>query len=294
MTTEPKRYAGFTRADAEALDAADPLAGLRQEFHLPEGLLYLDGNSLGPMACRVRDRVSPDRRQGVGRGADPRLEHGRLDGSAAAASATGSPRLVGAPGEGGVADSTRSISSRCWRRRPCSRCADRRVIVSERGNFPTDLYIAEGLGGCSAKGHELRLVAPDEVAAALDDTVAVLMLTHVDYRSGRVHDMAAITAPAHAAGALTIWDLAHSAGALAGRSCRQRRRLRGRLRLQISEWRPRRAGLRLCARRAMQASAVQPLSGWFGHAAPFAFEPGYRPAPGIDRFLAGTPPRPRR
>ena len=116
------------------------------------------------------------------------------------------------------------------------------------------------------------------------------MLTHVNYRTGRMHDMAALTQAAHDAGALALWDLAHSAGAVPVDLQRQRRRLRRRLRLQVPERRPRRAGLRLGARRSHAERFWQPLAGWMGHAAPFEFTPGYRPAPGIRRYLCGTPP----
>ena len=129
----------------------------------------------------------------------------------------------------------------------------------------------------------------EDLPRLLDARCAVLMLTHVNYRTGRMHDMAALTRAAHAAGALALWDLAHSAGAVPVDLARQRRRLRRRLRLQVPERRPRRAGLRLGAPRHAERF-WQPLAGWMGHAAPFEFTPGYRPAPGIRRYLCGTPP----
>ncbi|RZJ02021.1 MAG: aminotransferase class V-fold PLP-dependent enzyme, partial [Haliea sp.] len=162
-----------------------------------------------------------------------------------------------------------------------------RVLVSERSNFPTDLYIAEGL--CKANGWTLRLVEADGLAEALTDDVAVLMLTHVNYRTGAMHDMAAVTAAAHAAGALMVWDLAHSAGAVpvdltaAGADfavgCGYKY-LNGGPGAPAFVW----------AHPQHASRFSQPLSGWWGHAAPFAFVPGYTPAPGIHRYLCGTQP----
>jgi kynureninase len=160
-------------------------------------------------------------------------------------------------------------------------------MVSERSNFPTDLYIAEAL--CKERGLQLKLVEPEEIATALTSDVAVLMLTHVNYRTGAMHDMAAVTAAAHAAGALTIWDLAHSAGAVpvdlrgAGADfsvgCGYKY-LNGGPGAPAFVWvHPRHA-----------ERFWQPLAGWWGHAAPFAFTPDYQPAPGITRYLCGTQP----
>jgi kynureninase len=163
----------------------------------------------------------------------------------------------------------------------------RRVIVSERSNFPTDLYIAEAL--CKERGYTLQLVEPDEIKASLTADVAVLMLTHVNYRTGAMHDMAALTALAHGAGALTVWDLAHSAGAVpvalkaAGADfsigCGYKY-LNGGPGAPAFVWvNPKHA-----------ERFWQPLAGWWGHATPFEFTPDYRPAPGITRYLCGTQP----
>jgi len=163
----------------------------------------------------------------------------------------------------------------------------RRVLVSERSNFPTDLYIAEGL--CQAQGFTLKLVEPEEIDAALDGDLAILMLTHVNYRTGAMHDMAAVTAAAHAAGALVVWDLAHSAGAVpvdllgAGADfavgCGYKY-LNGGPGAPAFLW----------VNPKHSERFWQPLSGWWGHAAPFAFIPDYQPAPGITRYLCGTQP----
>jgi len=163
----------------------------------------------------------------------------------------------------------------------------RRVIVSERSNFPTDLYIAEAL--CRERGYRLQLIEPEEINTALTPDVAVLMLTHVNYRTGAMHDMAAVTAAAHAAGALMVWDLAHSAGAVpvdlhgAGADfavgCGYKY-LNGGPGAPAFVWvHPRHA-----------ERFWQPLAGWWGHAAPFEFTPEYRPAPGVARYLCGTQP----
>ena len=139
----------------------------------------------------------------------------------------------------------------------------RRVVLSDSGNFPSDLYMAQGLIGSLGRGLELKVVEPEAVEDAIDDSVAVLMLTEVDYRTGRLHDMKALTAKAHAAGALTVWDLAHSAGALPVDVLGARRRFRRRLHLQIPERRPRRAGLHLCRAAAISKRRALPFpAGW--------------------------------
>jgi kynureninase len=166
---------------------------------------------------------------------------------------------------------------------------ERRVILSEAGNFPTDLYIAHGLAALLAQGHELRTVPGAEIEAAIDDRVAVVMLTHVNYHTGAMHDMPAVTRKAHAAGALMLWDLAHSAGAvpvdLAGCDVD----LAVGCGYKFLNGGPGAPAFLYVAPR-LQAQATYPLTGWLGHAAPFAFEPGYRPAGGVARATVGTPP----
>ena len=278
-----------TREDAAALDAADPLGPLREHFAMPEGLVYLDGNSLGPLPHAARERVGDclAREWGAGLIASWN-EAGWID----------LPRTVAAkiaPLIGADADEVRVCDSTSVNIFKCLTAAlqlmpERRAIVSERGNFPTDLYVAEGLAGLLGRDHELRLVdEPSGIGAALDDDVAALMLTHVDYRTGRMHDMGSLTEAAHAAGALAVWDLAHSAGAvpvdLAGTGadfavgC-------GYKYLNGGPGAP--AFLYVAPEH--RAAARNPLSGWFAHAEPFAFEPGFRAASGMDRFLVGTPP----
>jgi kynureninase len=276
------------RLDAERLDAADPRAPFRERFLLPEGLVYLDGNSLGALPRAAAERVARVVSRECGEGLIRSWnDAGWIDLPRRVGDKIG--RLVGArPGEVVCADSTSvnlfKVLSAALALRP-----ERRTILSEEGNFPTDLYVSEGLARLAARGHRLRLVPKAGLRAALDGDVAVLLLTHVDYRTGERHDMEALTRAAHDAGALAVWDLAHTAGAMlvdlhaAGADfavgCGYKY-LCGGPGAPAFLWVPER----------LQGSFSQPLSGWLGHAAPFAFEPSYRPADGIARFLCGTPP----
>jgi len=281
----------MNRDDCLALDATDPLAALRQQFLLPAGKVYLDGNSLGVLPRATPARVAQVVEQEWGQ---QLIESWNSAGWIHLPQRIGDKiaRLVGADaGELVVADSTSVNLFKVLSAALTIARADapgRRVILSERGNFPTDLYIAEALA--QERGCELVLTdSPDEITAHLaSGRVAVLMLTQVDYKSGRLHDMAAITALAHAHGTLALWDLAHSAGALpialkaAGADfavgCGYKY-LNGGPGAPAFVWAHPRHAERFW----------QPLSGWMGHAAPFAFTPDYRPAAGIARYLCGTP-----
>ena len=285
----------LTREAFAALDRADPLAPLRAQFHLPEGLVYLDGNSLGPLPRATPARVAEVMAREWGEGL---IRSWNSAGWMSLPQRVGDKiaRLVGAgPGELVVADSTSvnlykvvSAALQLAREAPGADPA-RRVIVSERDNFPTDLYIAESLA--REHGGRLELLEAAELPARLaaGHDVAVLMLTHVNFRTGQVHDMAALSRAAHAAGALTVWDLAHSAGALPvdltaaqadfAVGCGYKY-LNGGPGAPAFAW----------VRPALVNRAWQPLAGWIGHAAPFEFTPGYRPAEGIARYLCGTPP----
>jgi kynureninase len=278
-----------TRDDCLALDRADPLARLRDLFVLPPGVIYLDGNSLGVLPRATPERVAQVVQQEWGEGlirswnSAGWMDQPRRVGDKIA-------RLVGAaPGTLVAADSTSVNLFKVLSAALAIQRADapaRRVIVSERSNFPTDLYIAESRA--REHGCELVLVEHDEIGERLRDDVALLMLTHVNYRTGRMHDMAGMTRAAHAAGALTIWDLAHSAGAvpvdLTGAEadfavgCGYKY-LNGGPGAPAFVW----------AHPRHVDRFWQPLSGWIGHAAPFEFSPRYRPAPGITRYLCGTP-----
>lgn len=260
----------------------------RALFDLPEGVVYLDGNSLGPLPRAVPERVGRAMREewgGMLISAWNRagwMEMPRRVGDRIA-------RLIGAEQGSVVMGDTLSIKVYQAIAAALDMNPERRVILSDSGNFPTDLYMAEGLCRTLGPGYALKVVAPEEVAGAIDESVAVLMLTEVDYRTGRRHDMAALTAQAHAAGVLTVWDLAHSAGAvpldLAGAGadfavgCTYKY-------LNSGPGGP--AFIYVAPRHADRA--VPALSGWHGHAAPFAFDQSYRPAAGIERMRVGTPP----
>jgi kynureninase len=279
-----------TRQDCLALDAQDPLAPLRNQFALPEGVIYLDGNSLGVLphatAARVQQVVMHEWGTDLIRSwntADWIELPQRVGNKIAKLVGAGENELV-------VADSTSvnlfKVLSAALRIVQAD-APNRKCIVSERSNFPTDLYIAESL----ARDHGMRLVLvePDEIAQHLNADLAVLMLTQVNYRTGRLHDMAALTKAAHEAGGLTVWDLAHSAGALPvdlkgshadfAVGCGYKY-LNGGPGAPAFVWSHPRHAERFW----------QPLAGWMGHAAPFEFTSNYRPAPGIARYLCGTPP----
>ena len=279
-----------TLTDCRALDAADTLRPLRDHFVLPEGVIYLDGNSLGVLpkktAAHIAEVITREWGQDLIRSWNSagwfHLPQ-RLGDQIAA--------LVGAgPGELVATDST-SVNLYKVLSAALNMAAEdapgRKTIVSERSNFPTDLYIAEGL--CRERGYRLLLVEPGDILDSLDEDVAVVMLTHVNYRTGAMHDMAAVTAAAHAAGCLAVWDLAHSAGAVPvdlhaasadfAVGCGYKY-LTGGPGAPAFVWvNPRHAD-----------RFRQPLSGWWGHAAPFEFTADYRPAPGITRYLCGTQP----
>ena len=274
------------RAACQAMDAADPLAPLRDRFDLPEGLIYLDGNSLGAMpkdaAARAHDVVTREWGTGLIKSWN---SAGWFDLPVRLGDKL-APLIGAAPGEVVVCDSTSQnlfkVLSAAVALRP-----DRRVLILEGSNFPTNNYIAEGVAAATGGRVEVRLCEKDEIAEAIDEDTIAVAITHVHYKSGHVHDMAAITARAHAAGALSIWDLCHSAGAMpvdlngAGVDfavgCTYKYLNGG----------PGSPAFLFAARRH-QGQALQPVTGWWGHAAPFAFEPGYRPQQGIRQYLIGT------
>lgn len=279
----------MTFDDCLALDRQDPLAPLRAQFTLPEGVIYLDGNSLGVLPKAAPARIAQVVTEEWGNGLIRSWNSAswfdlpqRLGDKVA--------RLIGAaPGEVVCTDSTSiNLYKVLFAALSQQKESGRKLVVSERSNFPTDLYIAESL--CRERGFTLKLIDDvNELPAALTSDVAVLMLTHVNYRTGAMHDMKAVTAAAHAAGALTVWDLAHSAGAVPvtlnesnadfAIGCGYKY-LNGGPGAPAFVWvHTRHAG-----------AFEQPLSGWWGHAAPFEFTPHYRPAPGVGRYLCGTQP----
>lgn len=281
------------RADLDALDRDDPLARFRDRFVLPPGVIYLDGNSLGALPRsvpeRVREVVEAEWGQDLIRSWN---RHGWIDLPRRAGAKIA--RLIGAaPEEVVVADST-SVDLFKLLAAALERTGDRRVIVSEAGNFPTDLYVVQGLAraveALGGRRLELRTVGRrDELGSALGDDVAVVLLTQVDYRTGELWDLAETTRRIHRAGALALWDLAHSAGAVPVDLEGAGADLAVGCGYKFLNGGPGAPAFLYVARRHQEALR-SPLQGWLGHEAPFAFEPEYRPAPGIARFLAGTPP----
>jgi kynureninase len=278
-----------TRADAKAMDAADPLAGTRALFVLPAGAIYLDGNSLGAMPRATPERVAELLREQWGRDLIASWnKHGWMAMSARLGDKIA--RLIGAaPGTVVVGDST-SINLFKALAAALAASPGRKTILSERGNFPTDLYMAEGLAALLNQGHRLKLVdAAADLPGAIDADTAVLLLTQVDYKSGALHDMAALTAKAHALGARTIWDLAHSAGAVPLDLEAAQADYAVGCGYKYLNGGPGAPAFLYVAQRHHE-SFRQPLQGWLGHASPFAFESGYRPAAGIASAVVGSPP----
>ncbi len=278
----------ITRADALALDAADGLAFARARFSLPPGVLYLDGNSLGALPRRTPARVADT----VAREWGERLIGSWNDAGAGYGGWIDAParigasiaRLVGAAADEVIVADSVSVNVFKLAAAALALRPERRTIVTESGDFPTDAYVLGGL--CRLAGATLR-VAVDPLAA-IDGDTALLWLTQTHYRTGAVRDLAATTAAAHAAGALIGWDLSHSAGALAVDLNGAQADLATGCGYKFLNGGPGAPAFAYVARRHHDA-LDQPLTGWFGHAAPFAFEQGYRPAPGVARLLAGTP-----
>ncbi|MDP3961817.1 MAG: kynureninase [Pseudorhodobacter sp.] len=260
----------------------------RALFDLPQGVTYLDGNSLGPLPRAASARVAQTVTEEWGKllitgwnKADWMDQPARLGDRIA--------RLIGAESGSVVLGDTLSIKVYQALAAGLEMNPDRRVILSDTGNFPTDLYMAEGLCRTLGDGYTVKTVAPEDIAAALDETVAVSLITEVDYRTGRKHDIAALTARAHAVGALTIWDLAHSAGALPVHLAAVGADFAVGCTYKYLNSGPGGPAFIYVAPRHVKA--VRPaLSGWLGHAAPFAFDPHYRPGRGIERMRVGTPP----
>jgi len=257
-------------------------------FDIPDGMIYLDGNSLGPLPKVVPERVAEVINSEWGKqlikgwNVSQWMQQPARVGNQVA-------QLIGAPEDTVVIGDTLSIKvyqalAAALKMRPM-----RKVILSDNGNFPTDLYMAEGLIDTINAGYELRVVDPESVFDAIDESVAVVMLTQVDYRSGRMHDMQSITQQAHQAGAVMLWDLAHSAGAVP-------------LDVQASQcefavgctYKYLNGGpgapAFIYVRPDVMAEVRPALAGWMGHDSPFAFERNYRPAHSIERMRVGTPP----
>ena len=277
----------LTRAHCEQLDAEDPLRGFRERFDLPEGVTYLDGNSLGALPKATAGRLEAVARREWG---------GDLIKSWNVHSWIEAPLRVGAKiapligakaHEVAAADSTSvnlfKLAAGALGLRP-----DRRTILSEPGNFPTDLYMLQGLEALLGGRVRLKTAPADVIAGEIDDDTACVVLTHVHYKSGRRHGMAAITAAAQAKGALMLWDLSHSAGAIQVDLNGCGADLAVGCGYKYLNGGPGAPAFVFVAERH-QAAIPTPLTGWMGHAAPFAFVDEYQPAPDIRRQLCGTP-----
>ena len=263
-------------------------AATKARFHLPEGVIYLDGNSLGPLPFGALERAQRVIRDewgemvitGWNRAGWMSLSHSVGDRIA---------RLIGAePGHVMMGD---TLSIKVFQ--AVAACLDmnagRRTVLSDHGNFPSDLYMAEGLTEALGAGHRLKTVAPENLIEAIDADTACVLVTEVDYRTGRRHDMARLIETAHEAGALVVWDLAHSAGALDCDVAGLKADFATGCTYKYLNGGPGAPGFIYVAPR--HADQVKPvLSGWLGHAAPFDFELGYRPAEGVSRMRVGTPP----
>ena len=263
-------------------------AATKARFHLPRGLIYLDGNSLGPLPLAAMARAERVMRDEWGdmliRAWNQAfwMEQPRRIGDRIA-------RLIGAPPGTVVAGDTLSIKVYQSLAAGLSLRPERKIVLSDSGNFPTDLYMADGLLRSLDRGLTLKVVAPEKVEESISDDVAVMMLTHVDYRSGRAHDMARLTKRAHAAGAVALWDLAHSAGAMPVELAEVGADFAVGCTYKYLNGGPG-APAFIYARPDHISTTWPALSGWLGHEAPFAFDPAYRPSPGIDRLRVGTPP----
>ena len=275
--------------DARKRDRDDPLAAKRDAFVLPDGVIYLDGNSLGPLPRNAADQISRTMTEDWGEGLIRSWNDAGWVDLPRAIGAKIAPLIGASPHNVVMADST-SVNLFKVLSAACALQQGRSKIVTERQNFPTDNYIAEGVIAQLNQGHEIHYTDTTEnLMAALNDDVAVVYLTHINYRNGRMLDMAALTKAAHAHGALIIWDLAHSTGAVP---------------LSLAE-----AGVDFavgCTYKYLNGGpgapaflyvadkhlgrTFQPLSGWFAHKSPFDFDPAFVPAETINQFLCGTPP----
>ena len=271
---------------ARELDAADPLAEYRERFAIPEGVIYLDGNSLGALPERAPARLAEVVLEEWGKGLIRSWNSADWIDLPRRVGAKIAPLIGAAPHEVIAADSTSvnlfKLIAAALAMRP-----GRKAILSEPGNFPTDLYMIDGL---EQQGLAERRLAPRErIAEALSDDVALLLLTHVHYKTGALHDMTALTRAAHDAGALVLWDLSHSAGALPVDLAACEADLAVGCGYKYLSGGPGAPAFAFVAARH-HAALRQPLSGWMGHAAPFAFSDDYAPGQGVNRLLCGTPP----
>ncbi len=275
----------MTLAQAQALDAADPLASYRAQFVSPPGVIYLDGNSLGQLPLATMDASA----QAIKAAWGQRLIRGWNEGWIDAPQRVGAmiAPLIGAEADEVISADSTSVNLYKLIVAALRLDPKRNVVVSEAGNFPTDLHIAEGAVAAVA-GAKLHVVERGGLADALGDDTALLLLTHVHYKTAARFDMAVWTQKAHDAGALVCWDLSHSAGAVAVALNAAGADLAVGCGYKYLNGGPGAPAFLYVAKR-LQEKLHNPLSGWMGHAAPFAFADGYEPAAGMKRWLTGTP-----
>lgn len=276
----------MTRDEARALDAADPLGRLKERFRLPDGVLYLDGNSLGAMPAAAPGASARAVEEEWGTGLIRSWNDAGWIGAPVRLGDRIAPLIGAMPGEVVVADTT-SVNLHKLLTAAVT-AGERRVILTEPGNFPTDLYVAQGIAA-TIPGLSVRTAPRDGIVDAITDEVAVVMLTHVHYQTAAMFDMAAITAAAQAKGALMLWDLSHSVGAVPVDLNGCGADLAVGCGYKYLNGGPGAPAFLFVAERH-QVRLRSPLSGWMGHAAPFDFVDDYAPADGIKRWLAGTPP----
>jgi len=277
----------ITRADAAQLDTDDPLAACRQRFVLPPGVIYLDGNSLGALPRSVPARMAQAVEQEWGEGLIRSWNDAGWYPAPSRVGARIAPLIGAAADEVIVADST-SVNLFKLLVAALRLRTGRRRILGERGDFPTEGYVAGSVA--ELMDAEFLALEPEALLPAIDEQVAVVSLTHVNYKTGRIHDMAAITRRAHAAGALVVWDLCHTAGAMPCDLTGCGADFAVGCGYKYLNGGPGAPAFVMVARRH-QIAIRQPLTGWHGHARPFDFADGYEAAPGIARMLAGTTPQ---
>lgn len=275
------------RNDCIHRDGQDPLREIRQQFVLPPGIIYLDGNSLGPLPKAVPERIEQVVRQEWGVGLIRSWNSVGWVDLPQKVGAKIAP-LIGAQANEVIAADSTSINLFKCLCMALSLRPERKAVVSEQSNFPTDLYMVEGVRQFLGRDFELRLMDGDQIEAALSDDVAVLMLTEVDFKTGRLHDMRRLTEKAHAKGILTIWDLAHSTGALPVDLAAAEADFAVGCGYKYLNGGPG-APAFIFVKAELQSQTRSPLTGWFGHANPFDFTTAYKPAPDIRRQLCGTP-----
>ena len=275
-----------TRAACQELDARDPLAHVRERFVLPDGVIYLDGNSLGALPKAVIERSRRVVEEEWARGL---IRSWNEAGWYTAPARVGAKvaRLIGASDDEVVVTDSTSVDLFKLLTGALALRPDRKVILGLDGDFPTDAYIAQGIA--TLTGAQFKRASADELTAAIDQNTAVVFLTHVNYKTGFIHDMARITDAAHAKGALALWDLSHSAGALDVQLNKANADLAVGCGYKYLNGGPGAPAYVFAAKRH-HAAIRHPLTGWFGHQAPFDFAPDFAPAKGVAKMLTGTPP----